>query len=487
MDIVVSKTKEGIQSDVLFLPIFQDRRFGKITSEINKELKGLIDNALKLDEFSGELGKFYNILYNSKIKRIVLTGLGKEKEFSKEKFRKAVGNITRYARGLKAKKIAVCLENVNFKAYDLGFMCAEGLILGNYSFEQHKTKERDKITYVGNAVLITDEKINEGIEEGKIVSESVLIARDLVNTPSMIKVPVYIAEKAKKICSENKISFKVFYKNELKKMGMNALLAVNAGSVNEPAFLVMEYNPKGKDKIAVVGKGITFDSGGLGIKPANYMKDMKEDMSGAASVIALMRVASLLKLKQNIIGIAPLTENMPGNNAYKPGDIIKAYNGKTIEIQHTDAEGRVILADGLSYASKIKPKTIIDLATLTGAIVVTLGDSVAGIMGNDKFLINNLIRAGEESGERLWELPMYDEYAEMIKSDVADVKNIGGWEGKAGSITGAMMLKEFVDEGIKWAHLDIAGTAMSEKDDGYLAKGATGFGVRLLVEYLKRS
>lgn len=474
---------DSFKGDVFFLPVFQDKKLDKTASSINSKLNGVIDKALKLEEFKAELNKFYNIYFNDKIKRVVLVGLGKEKEFTKEKFRRVVGNSARYARGVKAKNIALCLESLDFKPYDLGYMSAEGLILGNYSFEQHKTK--DKISHVESAELITKQNINEGIKYGANVAESVIIARDLVNTPAMIKVPLYIVEKAKKICKETGINCKVFLKNDLKKLGMNALLAVNAGSVNEPAMLIMEYNPKGKEKIAVVGKGITFDSGGLGIKPGQYMKDMKEDMSGAASVIAFMRTAAMLKLKQNIIGIAPLTENMPGNNAYKPGDIIKAYNGKTMEIQHTDAEGRVVLADALSYASKQKPKMIIDLATLTGAITVTLGDFVAGIMGNDEDLIKKLIKSGEESGERLWQLPMYEEYAEMVKSDVADVKNIGGWDGKAGSITGAMFLKEFVDDGIKWAHLDIAGTALTEKDSGYTPKGATGFGVRLLVEFMK--
>jgi leucyl aminopeptidase len=271
----------------------------------------------------------------------------------------------------------------------------------------------------------------------------------------------------------------------MEKLGMTAILAVNRGSVNEPRFVVMEYNNGGKQKFAIVGKGITFDSGGLDIKDADNMLTMKHDMAGAATVIGVVRAAAILKLKTHVVGVFAATENMPGMDAYKPGDVVPAYNGKTIEIMNTDAEGRVILADALSYTEKnLKPDVMVDLATLTGAVRIALGSECAGVMGRARNLIEHLIKSGTATGERLWELPFWQEYHEQVKSEIADVRNTGVIPRSAGAIVGGTFLAAFVEK-TPWAHIDIAGPAWSEQDLFYTRKGGTGFGVRLLINALE--
>ena len=481
---VTSQLPETVKADALFLPAYEGS-LGHAAARMDRELKGQLQALQSLEEFNGKYGMFMTAVYSKTIQRVVLAGLGKKDELTADKLKKIFGSISRFARSIKAKKIAVALDDVQLDATSLGNVAAQGLLLGNYKYDLYKTQDKEDAP-VETAVLLTEKKIQAGVKEGIVVADSMIIIRNLVNTPSMIKIPTYIAREAKRICKEHSIKIDVYGRDKIRRMGMNGLLGVNAGSVNEPQFLVMEYHPRNpKKKIAFVGKGITFDSGGLGIKPAKGMLTMKEDMTGAATVIALLRSAALLQLPYHLIGIAPLTENMPGNNAYKPGDILKTYNGKTIEIQHTDAEGRVILADALGYASALKPDAIVDLATLTGAIVVALGNCAAGVMSNNDELAKQLMEAGKITGERVWQLPLYEEYDEMVKSDVADVKNIGSWDSIAGSLTAAAFLKAFVDEKIPWAHLDIAGVAFTDKDEGYLSKGGTGYGINLLLQYLR--
>jgi leucyl aminopeptidase len=271
---------------------------------------------------------------------------------------------------------------------------------------------------------------------------------------------------------------------EIERLGMNGLRFVGKGSVQPPRFVVMEYNgaEKGKRPVVIVGKGITFDSGGISLKPREGMEQMKDDMAGAAAVIGTMQAVATLKLPVNLVGLVPAAENMPDGRSYKPGDVVVTMSGKTVEINNTDAEGRMVLCDALHYAQRYRPKALIDLATLTGACLVALGTQASGIMGNDQGLHEALKRAGQTTGERVWELPLWDEYGEAMKSDIADMKNSGG--AHAGTITAAWFLKQFVGKA-KWAHLDIAGTAWEEKGKHYLPKGATGVGVRLLVEYLR--
>lgn len=481
---VTSQLPETVKADALFLPAYEGS-LRHAAARMDRELKGQLQALQSLEEFNGKYGMFMTAAYTSTLKRVILVGLGKKDELTGDKLKKIFGSITRYARSNKTKKIAVALDDLQFDETALGNIAAQGLLLGNYRYDIYKTQDKDNIP-VDIAILLTEKKIQIGVKEGIVIADSMIIVRNLVNTPSMIKIPSYIAQEAKKICKDAGIKIDVYGRDKIRRMGMNGLLAVNAGSVHEPQFLVMEYHPRNpKKKVVLVGKGITFDSGGLGIKPGKGMLTMKEDMTGAATVLATLRAAALLKLPYHLIGIAPLTENMPGNNAYKPGDILKTYNGKTMEILHTDAEGRVILADALGYASELKPDVIIDLATLTGAMVVALGTCAAGVMGNNDALAQQLVTAGKATGERVWQMPLYEEYDEMIKSDVADVKNLGSWDGIAGGLTAAAFLKTFVDAKIPWAHLDIAGVAFTDCEEGYYCKGGTGYGINLLLQYLR--
>jgi leucyl aminopeptidase len=322
-----------------------------------------------------------------------------------------------------------------------------------------------------------------GIERGRIIAEAANRARDMVNEPSNFMTPTDMAEAARKLAGEYGLGIEVFDRDKMEELGMGGLLGVSRGSQQPPRFIILTYKGRPSDDIdlALVGKGITFDSGGIDIKPSERMHEMKGDMAGGASVMAALTALAQLKPKINVTGLIPATENLPSGNAMKPGDIISAMNGKTIEVLNTDAEGRLILADALSYAKKLGARAIIDIATLTGACHVALGDVCSGAFTNDQRLADRLIAAGRETGELLWQLPMYDEYKEQLKSDIADIKNIGGRYG--GAISAAKFLAEFID-GTPWVHLDIAGTYYTDREKGYIVKGATGIPVRTLVEYI---
>jgi leucyl aminopeptidase len=363
-----------------------------------------------------------------------------------------------------------------------------GLLLGLYQFNEFKTIDRDKIKEIEELVLLgeTDEEIqsiNDGVRPGKIISEAVCMARDLVNGPSNKVTPTVLAKKAEEMAKEHHMGVQVLEVNQAEAMGMGAFVAVAKGSQEPGKFIILEYNKdKGLDTIALVGKGITFDSGGISIKPSEKMERMKDDMSGAAAVLATMQVASKLQIPLHIVGIIPATENLPSGKAYKPGDILKTLSGQTVEVISTDAEGRLILSDALTYSLRYQPKGIIDLATLTGACVIALGDYVIGLFGNDESLLKGIEEASEKTGERVWKLPLWDEYFDYLKSDVADFRNVG--TRAAGAIIGAIFLSKFVEK-IPWVHLDIAGPASIEKDRPYVPKGGTGVGVRLVVQLLR--
>ena len=326
--------------------------------------------------------------------------------------------------------------------------------------------------------------VESAVKKARIITDSVYFARDLISAPSNEMTPTIMAQKAREIARRKNVSCKVLDKNKMKEMGMNALLAVASGSHEEPKFIILEYagGRKKEAPIVLVGKGLTFDSGGISIKPAEKMDEMKTDMSGGAAVMGVIMAAADLKLPLNITALIPATENLPGGSAYKPGDIIKSYSGKTIEVLNTDAEGRLILADALAYASEFKPEAVIDIATLTGACIIALGDDVIGMLGTDDKLKKEIDKAAQNTGELVWELPLWDSYHELIKSDIADYKNTGGRA--AGTITAAAFLSKFVGD-YPWVHLDIAGPAWTSKDKAYIPKGAAGVAVRLLVEFLR--
>jgi leucyl aminopeptidase len=359
-------------------------------------------------------------------------------------------------------------------------------VLGLYTFRKHITKEPEHPEIREILVVERDEEripaLERGCARGKVMAEAANFCRDLVNEPANFMTPSDMVKVAEQVAGDYGLELEVLEREEMRELGMGALLGVAQGSHEEPKFVVLRYrgDETSPETLGLVGKGITFDSGGISIKPSEKMDEMKGDMAGAAAVMAALKAIAELKLKINVTVLAPLTENLPGGAALKPGDVVRAMNAKTIEIVNTDAEGRMILADALSYAHKLGLSPLVDVATLTGACRVALGDVCTGVFGNNVELAQELVRAGEDTGERMWQMPMYEEYKEQNKSDVADVKNTGGRYG--GAITAAQFLSEFVFEE-PWAHLDIAGTSFCDKERTYLPKGASGVPVRTLVQF----
>jgi len=361
----------------------------------------------------------------------------------------------------------------------------EGALLGLYTFKQHKSRKGDGKEIAEIAIVSREKKgittLKAAIREGTVMARSTILARDMVNQPSNFMTPSDMASMAIEVASKWGLGVEVLEREDMENLGMGGLLGVSRGSLQPPKCIILTYkgDPDSEKALGLVGKGLTFDSGGISLKPSARMDEMKGDMAGGAAVIATMRAIGELKPKINVTGLIPATENLPSGSAYKPGDVIKAMNGKTIEVLNTDAEGRLILADALSYAVRLKLSPIIDIATLTGACQVALGDICTGAFTNNQRLADKVIRSGEGTGERIWQLPMYPEYGELIKSTVADIKNTGGRGG--GAITAAKFLAEFVGR-TPWVHLDIAGTFLLEKGRGYWPKGATGIPVRTLTD-----
>lgn len=359
----------------------------------------------------------------------------------------------------------------------------EGVHLGNYSFDKYLShkKTKDKLKII---IHFTDKnKVKKLIERTNILMSSVFFARDLVNEPAIKLTPQEFAKRTKEELKLNNVSVTIFDKVELQKRKMNAILAVGSASKHDPLMMFVHYKPKTSNKkIALVGKGVTYDSGGLSLKPTSGMLEMKADMAGGALVVATIQAAAKLNLPVELIGVIPCVENMISGSSYKPGDVIIASNGKSIEVKDTDAEGRIILSDALHFASQQKPDEIIDFATLTGAIVVALGEFIAGIFTKNDDMANKIYNSSQKTFERIWRMPFYDDYKSILKSDIADVANLGSRWG--GAITAAKFLEYFVDENIPWAHLDIAGPALKHDLNNYTKKWNTGFGVRLMIDYL---
>lgn len=473
------------KADVLILGVCE----GEKAEAVDKQLGGALSEAVKAKEFTGEYKQLFLVpAPKLAARKLLLAGLGKSSELSIERLRRVAGAAAKYARSCSAKTIATTLHEtaLNDTIAARVSAVAEGVLLGLYQFTEYKT-DKTGIKAVDSLALLGDDSADarRAVAVAEALAAAVNYARDLVNTPANIITPTRIAEEANKIAKENKLKITVLGRKEMEKLGMNALLSVARGSVQEPKLIITEYNPAGKETIVIVGKGITFDSGGLDLKPAAYMEEMKTDKAGACAVLSLMKAVTALKVRQRVIGVMPMTENMPGSNASKPGDIVSAYNKKTIEIMNTDAEGRLVLADAISYAEKVyKPRAIIDLATLTGACVVALGYYAAGMLGNDEALMSKVRAAAEKSGERVWQLPLWDDYKELVKGELADVKNAerAGSMGP-GAINGAAFISNFVGS-TPWVHLDIAGTARYPEEKEYVPKGATGYGVRLMAQLL---
>jgi len=493
MEIRIEKAKaESYPCELLLLFSFEPPQplEGSI-QRVDAEWKGLITHLMKQGDFKGELFEC-RLLYPYgalPAKRILLTGLGKKEEFNLERWRGAASKAGQFIRDSGFKQFAFPISEFNdLSKMELAESFVTGLLLGTYQFNEFKTQEMDKIKEIGEMVVLgeTTEEIPsliDGARTGKIISEAVCMARDLVNGPSNQITPTVLAEKAQQIANDHGMEIQVLEVSQAEAMGMGAFVAVAKGSQEPGKFIRLEYNKgKGLDTIALVGKGITFDSGGISIKPSEKMERMKDDMSGAAAVMAAMQAASELQLPFHLVGILPATENLPSGKAYKPGDILRTLSGQTVEVISTDAEGRLILSDALTYSLRYQPKAVIDLATLTGACVIALGDYVSGLFGNDESLLKRIEEASGKTGETVWRLPLWDEYFEYLKSDVADFRNVG--TRSAGAIIGAIFLSKFVEK-TPWVHLDIAGPASIEKERPYIPTGGTGAGVRLLIQLLR--
>jgi leucyl aminopeptidase len=461
---------------------------GGATGAINDALGGAISELIAAGDVRGKQGELTLLHSFGKIaaKRVLIAGLGKSAEFNHDRVRELSANVARYLRGRRISAFSTIAHGAGIGGLD-GAACAqaiaEGAVLGLYRFDRHKkiddeTVEVDSITIVERDAASVP-AMSMGCERGTIMAEAANFARDLSNEPGNVLTPTEFAARAEKMASEHRLGFTVFDRERAEEMGMGAFLGVAKGSAQPPKFMMLTYSGGGEGRtLGLVGKGITFDTGGISIKPAAGMEEMKGDMSGGAAVIAAMMAIARLKPKINVTALVPATENMPGGNATKPGDLLRAMNGKTIEVVNTDAEGRLILADALSYAMQLELSPVVDVATLTGAISVALGDVAYGVFANNDALVERIRSASETAGEKCWQLPMFAEYKELNKSMVADVKNTGGRN--AGSIAAAFFLKEFVDDR-PWAHLDIAGVDFFEKEKGTIVKGASGIPVRTLV------
>ncbi|MCE5299806.1 MAG: leucyl aminopeptidase [Spirochaetia bacterium] len=451
---------------------FSSPVYGKAGASLAKALK---DGTIK-----GDTRKKSVIVLNGK--KVLCVGLGEKENLTAEKVREAAGFALREAKALGCRTAATTCWLPGEKEFRA--QC-EGMMLADYVYDEYKKKKEDRFESVAvSAAGLSAKKV---IDETGIVIDAVFAAKDLMNGPGNSTTPSKMASEAKKTAGKNqKLKVKVFGREEIKKMGMGAFYGVSKGTAEEPKFIVAEYKNAGKKRPMIfVGKGITFDSGGISIKPSNRMEDMKYDMSGAAVVLSLMKIVAAMKLPVNAVFITPLTENLPDGRADKPGDILTSMAGITIEIISTDAEGRLILCDAIAYAQqKYKPFFIIDIATLTGACSMFFGNYATGLMDNGTELVEVMKKAGDETGERVWQLPMYDEYREMINSKYADIKNSGA--GNSGTITAGMFLREFVKKGTPWMHLDIAGTAYGVANKSYIPDGTAATGVRLLYDFVKK-
>ena len=463
MEIKVVENSKSINCDLLVVSMFEGE---KTSCELANKY------AVDEDKFEGKFGETYLLpTYGQEVYRKVLVlGLGKKEEFNPNKMREASAKAIKKAMQIEAKTVAFSLDGIEF---DYSEQFTMGALIADYSFDKYKSEKKDK--KVKEVYVQANEAM---VRKAEKIAAAMSFARNLANEPAQFATPSELAA----IACDLGLETKIYDREECEHMGMGAFLAVAKGSAQEPKFIHMKYSVENpKKRIAIIGKGITFDSGGLDIKPPSSMLTMKDDMSAAACVLGVMSVIKEFNPQVEVHGIIAACENMPGCSAYKPGDILTAKNGKTIEIDNTDAEGRLTLADALCYACELGVDEVVDLATLTGACMVALGTAAAGIMGNDDEFVSKLIDTAQRSGERYWKLPLWDDYFESLKSDIADMKNTGSRWG--GASTAGCFLQKFVKD-VKWAHIDIAGTAFLDKPQNEFIKGATGAGVRTLLNYI---
>lgn len=483
------------EADTIICNLFEGIELpGGATGAIDRALGGAISDLIKLGDLTGKIGESAVVYSRGAItaKRVVVTGLGKASDLSLENIRRASAAAIKKSRSLKAENVATIIHGSGIGGFDPASAAQatlEGALLALYNFEAPSLRVIDQPQKIESLTIIEFddrklEHIKNGVNVARATSAGVYLARELINLPANYATPTRMAEAAQEIAQAYGMKITVGDREWASQHKMGAYLAVAKGAGEPPKFIILEHNGDRQDldTVVLVGKGITFDSGGISIKPSEKMDEMKADMSGAAAVLGAMKAVGSLNIPLRVIGITPCTENMPDANAYRPADIITASNGKTIEIISTDAEGRMILADALVYAGQYRPKAVVDLATLTGACVIALGKGVAaGLFCNDEMLQAKLVASGKKTHERVWPMPLWDDYKSSIKSIMADMKNSGGRFGGVG--TSAIFLKEFTD--YPWAHIDIAGMMLADKDDGYSPAGGVGYGVRLLVDFLQ--
>ncbi len=488
-------------NEAIVVNLFQGARPGGATAAVDAELGGLIGRVVDSGDFTGAKNRtlmLYPEAGRLPARRVLLVGLGPQKKFDLETARQVAGTAARRLQNLGVEKAATVLHGAGaggLEAEAAAQAVAEASVLACYRFDEYKSKAEEATRLRQLTVVEFDGRrlaaIRRGVRMGRWIAEGTCLARDLVNHPGNTATPAFLARRARSLARRHDgLRCRVLDEAAMRKEGMGALLGVSAGSAEPAKLILLEHglSPRrrtGRKKpLVFVGKGVTFDSGGISIKPGAGMADMKMDMSGAAAVIGAMQVVAQAGLEQPVVGIVPATENLLDGKAYKPGDVLTSMAGKTIEIDNTDAEGRLILADALSYAQRYEPAAIVDLATLTGACVVALGSHASGLMGNDDGLAARVEAAAAATAERVWRLPLWPEYRDQIKSQVADMKNTGGRDG--GAITAAALLAEFAGD-TPWVHLDIAGTAWTDRARPYVPRGGVGVGVRLLVELARRS
>ena len=497
MQMVVKRDKpELVAADMLAVFLRQEKSLPSksVVAQLDGRLDGRIRDYLDSGDFSGALNSTALVRTHGAIQapRVLLVGLGKPEAFTIDALRQAGATAATAARRLGVSSVAFVSPAGDVEPGEVGQALTEGALLGLYTLKKYKTASdnEDKNNLRELSILASgstpQRALESGVQRGRIIAEAVNMARDLSNSPGNEVHPSYLAQQAQEIAAKTTLRCHVLDVDGIREHQMGCLLGVAQGSEQPPAFIILEHAPKGSQEkpIVLIGKGITFDSGGISIKPAANMEDMKMDMSGGAAVLGAMQALAQLGYPRRVVGLVPASENLPNGNAVKPGDILRAMSGKTVEVINTDAEGRLILADALAYAvQELKPACMIDLATLTGAVVVALGSLATGMMGTDAAMMNRLRAAGDYSAERVWELPLFEEYSKQIKSDFADIKNVSSGR-EAGSIIGGAFLKEFVGD-TPWVHLDIAGTAWTRENKPYIPKGATGVGIRLLVKALE--
>jgi leucyl aminopeptidase len=495
MDVIGSaKSCYEVDAQALAVAVFKDEKaISGVLKSLDAATGGMIAEAIDGEEFNGKQGEtaYFHVSNKAlKARRILLIGCGDRDSYKAAQIGQLGGTATRFLRGKNVKTIAI-MPRADGEAGRVAQIAAAGAVMGLFEPDKYR-KEKEKREIKSATIVIEGAEkkaLQRGAERGRIIGESANFTRDLANEPGRYLTPTILADRARQMAKEVGLSYDALDQKRMEKLGMGSLLGVSRGSDEPPKLIVLKYEPsrsRGRkgELLALVGKGITFDSGGISLKPGENMELMKYDMTGAATVIGTMRAIAHLQPSVPVLGVAPCCENLPSGKATKPGDVLEAMTGKTIEVINTDAEGRLVLADAIAYAKKLGATKIIDMATLTGAVSIALGDVNTAILGTDQELIDEVIDAGREVGEKFWQLPLDEEYTKQIKSDIADIRNVGGK--KAGTITAAAFLKEFAED-TPWAHLDIAGTAWGDPATPYRAKGPTGIAVRTLVEFIERS